>query len=95
MKKRHLLLISLLFPWIWQWLEKALSAQRETRSMCARLRSVQHFLLSDGDTENQAGAVGGILRKLQIIARKNKMDNYCQCHHLRKSGTGEPLDLAR
>jgi hypothetical protein len=74
-----------------QWLEKALSAQ-EKPGVCV-LDSFRAAFLLSGDTENQAGAVGGILRKLQIIARKTKW-TIIVIHHLRKSGTGEPLDLA-
>lgn len=73
------------------WLESLL-AKEELAGVCVIDSFRAAFMLS-GDTENQAGTVGNILRKLQAIARKTKW-SIIVIHHFRKSGTGEALDLA-
>lgn len=73
------------------WLELLL-AKEELAGVCVIDSFRAAFMLS-GDTENQAGTVGNILRKLQAIARKTKW-SIIVIHHFRKSGTGEALDLA-
>jgi hypothetical protein len=74
-----------------EWVEKILS-ERKKPGVCV-IDSFRGAFLLGGDTENQAGTVGVILRKLQNIARKTKW-TIIIIHHFRKSGTGEALDLA-
>ncbi len=73
------------------WLEPLL-AKQEKPGVCV-IDSFRGAFMLSGDTENQAGTVGGILRHLQLIARKTKW-SIMLIHHFRKSGTGEALDLA-
>jgi hypothetical protein len=72
-------------------LEQLLSKEPK-RGVCL-IDSFRGAFLLSGDTENNAGVVGGILRRLQLIARKTKW-TIVIIHHFRKSGTGEALDLA-
>lgn len=74
-----------------KWLE-ALLKNEELPGVCVIDSFRAAFMLS-GDSENQAGTVGTILRQLQSIARKTKW-SIIIIHHFRKSGTGEALDLA-
>jgi DNA-binding transcriptional ArsR family regulator len=74
-------------PWLELFLEK------QPKSGACVIDSFRGAFLLSGDTENQAGTVGGILRRLQLIARKTKW-TIILIHHFRKSGTGEALDLA-
>lgn len=73
------------------WLESLLVNQ-ELPGVCV-IDSFRAAFMLTGDSENQAGTVGVILRKLQAIARKTKW-SILVIHHFRKSGTGEALDLA-
>lgn len=73
------------------WLQSLL-AKQEKPGVCV-IDSFRGAFMLSGDTENQAGTVGGILRHLQLIARKTKWA-IVLIHHFRKSGTGEALDLA-
>lgn len=74
-----------------RWIESLLTKE-ELPGLCVIDSFRAAFMLS-GDTENQAGTVGNILRTLQAIARKTKW-SIIVIHHFRKSGTGEALDLA-
>ncbi len=73
------------------WLESHLT-QQELPGVCV-IDSFRGAFMLSGDSENQAGAVGGILRQLQKIAQRTKWA-IILIHHFRKSGTGEALDLA-
>lgn len=73
------------------WLEKTLSGQ-EKSGVCV-IDSFRGAFLLGGDTENQAGTVGVLLRKLQNIARKTGW-TIILIHHFRKAGKGDALDLA-
>lgn len=74
-----------------QWLESLLVSQ-ELPGVCV-IDSFRAAFMLAGDSENQAGTVGVILRTLQAIARRTKW-SILVIHHFRKSGTGEALDLA-
>lgn len=74
-----------------KWLEELLISQ-ELPGVCVIDSFRAAFMLS-GDSENQAGTVGTILRSIQAIARRTKW-SIIVIHHFRKSGTGEALDLA-
>lgn len=74
-----------------QWLESLLVSQ-ELSGVCV-IDSFRAAFMLAGDSENQAGTVGVILRTLQAIARRTKW-SIIVIHHFRKSGTGEALDLA-
>lgn len=78
-------------PFDLKWLESLLSNE-ELPGVCVIDSFRAAFMLS-GDSENQAGTVGYILRSIQAIARKTKW-SIIIIHHFRKSGTGEALDLA-
>lgn len=78
-------------PFDLNWLELLL-IQEELPGVCV-IDSFRAAFMLAGDTENQAGTVGNILRKLQVIARKTGWA-IIVIHHFRKSGTGEALDLA-
>lgn len=73
------------------WLESFLTKE-ELPGVCV-IDSFRAAFMLAGDSENQAGTVGTILRKLQAIARKTGW-TIILIHHFRKSGTGEALDLA-
>lgn len=74
-----------------KWLESFLSKE-ELPGVCI-IDSFRAAFILPADTENQAGTVGNILRRLQAIARKTGWA-IIVIHHFRKSGTGEALDLA-
>lgn len=78
-------------PLNFEWLESCL-AQEELPGVCV-IDSFRGAFMLSGDSENQAGAVGGILRQLQAIARRTNWA-IIVIHHFRKSGKGEALDLA-
>ena len=73
------------------WLESFLTKE-ELPGVCV-IDSFRAAFMLTGDSENQAGTVGVILRRLQAIARKTGW-TIIVIHHFRKSGTGEALDLA-
>lgn len=74
-----------------KWLESFLTKE-ELPGVCV-IDSFRAAFMLAGDSENQAGTVGVILRTLQTIARRTKW-SIIVIHHFRKSGTGEALDLA-
>ncbi len=78
-------------PLNFDWLEQLL-LKEDLPGVCV-IDSFRAAFMLPGDSENQSGTVGGILRRLQTIARKTRW-SIIIIHHFRKSGTGGALDLA-